>query len=299
MGTPYRSISYANKYTVRTINAAAGLYKAIGSTYEVFPIDLASDKRLAGAGSGLTTVEGYGTDTWIRDGTAVNFALGVENRSTVEGVTVQGFTGQNDTSGNFGTYVYGSGNTIRNSYYKGGGWASGRGIGILFDGSYGANSGGRITSCEVSDCTYGIYLYYYTSTGDITIEGSTVRNNYYNGIHMDNWGKNGGGNLLDIKKNLFRNNGASNAYSGINVNFIYAGHTMLVTNNTFAENYVGLYSNGNGTSNNITFKNNIICSSTRPNRGRGPGHTVSGGPTGRSTRPTTISGECGRCMKLG
>jgi len=294
--SPYKTISYAAKYTMKKINVAGSSLKYNASNGESFPIDLGREKHLAGAGRALVTIEGYGTESWVAD-TNKSYAIGLYDLSTVEGVTVQGFSG---TSANYGIYAYGLGNEIRDSQMIGGGWSSDRGTGVYFDGYYGTSSGGRITNCEVRDCTYGIWPYHSVSTSNVTIEGSVVRNHYYYGIFINYWGS-GSGQRVDITGNVIRNNGVNSSYYGILVETPNAGNIVRVSNNTILLNYQGIYSN-NG-NNNISSYNNIISNKptgATPDTGSYGINRPSGTLTSKyddvwnnaiNWNPSTISGE--------
>ncbi|MFA6170718.1 MAG: DUF1565 domain-containing protein, partial [Candidatus Margulisiibacteriota bacterium] len=259
--SPYQTITFANQYTLNTIHVLESGQKYNAGNGESFPLDLGRDKRLAGAGPAQVTIEGYGNDTWVAN-TSLNFSIGLYDNSTVEGVTIQGYSGSNAY---YGTYIYGGGTKLLNSQLIGGGKAASRGTAVFYDGQFGTNTGGLISGCDINNSSYGINLYYFTSNSNVTIESSTIRSNYYHGIWIDSWGQSGGGKLVDIHNNLFRNNNANNSYAGIYVNMYNPGSTISIVNNTFSENYVSLYSNS--ADNSITFKNNIVVNSPRLNRG--------------------------------
>ncbi|MBI5699912.1 right-handed parallel beta-helix repeat-containing protein [Candidatus Saganbacteria bacterium] len=257
VSNPYKTVTFANKYTLGTINVAASSNKYNSTNSETFPIDLGAGggKRLSGADSGSVTLEGYGTDTHLVPGSSLVYGLGAFTSTTIEGITLQGM------GNNTGVYFYGSNPIIQNSIIKGplaGTGSSGKGV--YFDGTNGASTGGTVSTCEITSLDYGIYFTGSTTCGNITIEGNDIHDNYQWGIYHYFWAPtSNANNFIDIKRNLIRNClNTSTSYGGIYAWTYFV--TLNVNRNTIVKNPIGIYAYRYDSYLTLIAKNNIVAS---------------------------------------
>ena len=245
--TPYKTVTYANKYTERTINVGQGTY----TTAET--ICLTADKEIKGVGSGQATLEctlnnKNVIETWLN--------------STIESITVK-IKGDPawPYSAPYGIRVLSSNNKINNvTVYSS---VANCGTGIYFDGGgdTSRNTGGRVSTCEIYNCGSGI-VFASSASDPVTIEGCDIHHNYVNNIYVS-WAS-----LVAIYKNIIRDcpNGSGGVpYAAIFISGMDSGSKYCtVEKNTIVRNQLGVYtySCGSGYTNII---NNII--SNKPDGG--------------------------------
>ncbi|MBU1022289.1 MAG: DUF2341 domain-containing protein, partial [Candidatus Margulisbacteria bacterium] len=235
INNPWQTITWATSQTTNgaIVHIAAGEYSSsMTGSSESFPINLGGNRSWLGAGSSNTTIEAGN-----------NSALKLYANTTLESLYIH-YRGNNKGIETFGENTY-----ITSCVASG--EVTGSNTGIYFNGETGNNTGGRITSCEVTRASYGFQIVGNVSTKPVTIESCNLYGNEVQ-IYVYAWGS-----PITIRKNVVY------SASGIGVGTYFyemnqADREVLIDRNTIAKNQTGIRLN-NCTSSYITIINNIIC----------------------------------------